>query len=146
MAAKCVAAMFFKRPDLSYRYPKRMYELLAEEIFSNDSKEIVFYAACLTLYRLHLLTSNADIPQNIRKYKWHLMAVVGALIAGKEIPRLGAKKMDSYCGKIITEMTKHGDKIKATFQKAVDIVLSIEDITDDRMKRQAILEEMLAKI
>ncbi|EMJ5764142.1 AIPR family protein [Klebsiella oxytoca] len=146
LAAKCVAAMFFRRPDLSYRYPKRMYELLAEKIFSNDSKEIVFYAACLTLYRLHLLTSNADIPQNIRKYKWHLMAVVGALIAGKEIPKLGSKRMDTYCGKIIREMTKHNDKIKATFQKAVEIVLSIEDITDDRMKRQAILEEMLAKI
>ncbi|NAT78510.1 AIPR family protein [Dickeya dadantii] len=146
MAAKCVAAMFFRRPDLSYRYPKRMYELLAEKIFSNDSKEIIFYAACLTLYRLHLLTSNADIPQNIRKYKWHLMAVVGALIAGKEIPKLGSKRMDTYCGKIITEMTIHGDKIKTTFQKAVEIVLSIEGITDDRMKRQVILEEMLAKI
>lgn len=146
MAAKCVAAMFFRRPDLSYRYPKRMYELLAEKIFSNDSKEVVFYAACLTLYRLHLLTSNADIPQNIRKYKWHLMAVVGALIAGKEIPKLGSKKMDTYCGKIITEMTKHGDKVKSTFQKAVEIVLSVEDITDDRMKRQAILDEMPNKI
>ncbi len=146
MAAKCVAAMFFCRPDLSYRYPKRMYELLAEKIFSNDTKEIVFYAACLTLYRLHLLTSNADIPQNIRKYKWHLMAVVCVLVAGKDIPKFGSKKMDVYCNKIITEMTKHGDKIKATFQRAVDIVLSIDDITDDRMKRQAILDEMLAKI
>lgn len=54
--------------------------------------------------------------------------------------------MEVYCNKIITEMTKHGDKIKATFQRAVDIVLSIDDITDDRMKRQAILDEMLAKI
>ncbi|HII3096060.1 TPA: AIPR family protein [Morganella morganii] len=147
MAAKCVAAMFFRRPDLSYRYPKKMYELLAEKIFSSDSKEIVFYAACLTLYRLHLLTSNADIPQNIRKYKWHLMAVVGALIAGKEIPKnMNSKRMDIYCGKIITAMTKHDDKIKENFNKAVKIVLSIDDITDDRMKRQAILEEMLAKI
>ena len=74
------------------------------------------------------------------------MAVVGALIAGKDIPKPGSRKMDAYCTKIITEMTKHGDKIKATFQKAVDIVLSVEDITDDRMKRQAILDEMLDKI
>lgn len=146
VAAKCVAAMYFRRPDLSYRYPKRMYELLAEKIFSDDAKEIVFYSACLTLYRLHLLASNADIPQNIRKYKWHLMAVVGALIAGKDIPNLTSKKMDTYCTRIITEMTKHGDKIKETFQKAVDIILSIDEITDDRMKRQTILEEMLAKI
>lgn len=146
MAAKCVSAMFFRRPDLSYRYPKRMYELLAEKIFNDETKEIVFYAACLTLYRLHLLTSNADIPQNVRKYKWHIMAVVGALIAGKEIPKPGSRKVDTYCTKIITEMTKHGDKIKATFQKAVEIVLSVDDITDDRLKRQAILDEMLDKI
>ncbi|MDU7867818.1 MAG: AIPR family protein [Pantoea sp.] len=146
MAAKCVSAMFFRRPDLSYRYPKRMYELLAEKIFNDETKEIVFYAACLTLYRLHLLTSNADIPQNVRKYKWHIMAVVGALIAGKEIPKPGSRKVDTYCTKIITEMTKHGDKIKATFQKAVEIVLSVDDITDARLKRQAILDEMLDKI
>lgn len=146
MATKCVAAMFFKRPDLAYRYPKKIYELLAEHIFSDDTKEIVFYAACLTLYRLHLLVSNASIPQNIRKYKWHIMSIVGALIAGKNIPSIGSNKMDIYCNKIITQMTKHGDEIKNIFQKAVDIVSSIDGITDDRMKRQAILDEMLSKI
>jgi hypothetical protein len=50
-AAKCVAAMLCGRPELAYRYPKTMYEELTEVIFSDDTKEIVFYAACLTMYR-----------------------------------------------------------------------------------------------
>ncbi len=55
IAAKCVAAMFLQRPDLSYRYPKEMYKLLGEKMFSDNTKESIFYAACLALYRLHLL-------------------------------------------------------------------------------------------
>jgi len=68
IAAKAVCAMFLERPELSYRYPKRMYELFTDKIFSEDVKEIIFYTACLALYRLHLLVAGADIPQNMRKY------------------------------------------------------------------------------
>ncbi len=50
IAAKCVASMFLRRPDLAYRYPKRMYELFSEEIFSDNTKEVVFYGSCLSLY------------------------------------------------------------------------------------------------
>lgn len=50
-AAKCVSAMFCNRPELAARYPKQMYEELTEQIFSDDSKELVFYAACVTMYR-----------------------------------------------------------------------------------------------
>src|ERR1035437_8872044 len=45
-ATKCVTAMYCNRPDLSSRYPKTMYAELANVIFSDDTKEIVFYAAC----------------------------------------------------------------------------------------------------
>ena len=75
IAAKCVASMFLRRPDLAYRYPKRMYELFSEEIFSDNTKEVVFYASCLSLYRLHLLVASADIPQNMRKFKWHILEI-----------------------------------------------------------------------
>jgi hypothetical protein len=47
---------------LASRYPKKMYEELTEVIFSDDTKEIVFYAACLTMYRFTLLVSNSHYP------------------------------------------------------------------------------------
>lgn len=146
IATKCVAAMFLQRPDLAYRYPKRMYELHGEEIYSDDTKEIVFYAACLTLYRLHLLVASADIPQNMRKYKWHLIVLVRAIIAGKELPKLNSNRMETYCTKIIDACSRHGDAVKEPFRQAVSIMKSIEDISDDRLKRQVVMDEMLSKI
>jgi len=146
IAAKCVAAMFLQRPDLAYRYPKRMYELLADQMFSDDTKEIVFYAACLSLYRLHLLVASADIPQNMRKYKWHILVLVRAIVAGKEVPKLNSKKIEAYCQKIIGAFAKAGSSVLDPFQQAVKIMNSTEDITADRLKRQVVMEEMLSKI
>lgn len=146
IAAKCVAAMFLQRPDLPYRYPKRMFETFGDQMFSDDVKESVFYAACLSLYRLHLLVASADIPQNMRKYKWHILALVRAIVAGKVAPKLNSRSMDAHSGLIISAFSKHGDSVKTPFREAVSIIQSIDDITDDRLKRNAVLEEMLNKI
>lgn len=146
IAAKSVASMFLRRPDLAYRYPKRMYELLSEEIFSDNTKETVFYASCLSLYRLHLLVASADIPQNMRKFKWHILVLVGAIVAGKQIPKLNSRSIESYCQKIIGAFSKSGSSVVKPFRQAVDIISSIDDITDDRLKRQLVMEGMLNKI
>lgn len=146
ISAKAVAAMFFERPDLAYRYPKQMYEQLGDQIFSDDTKESVFYSACLTLYRLHLLVASADIPQNMRKYKWHIIVLVRAIVAGKDVPKINSKKMESYTSKLISSFSKHGASVLDPFNEAIEIIQSIENLTDDRLKRQAVLEEMLAKV
>jgi AIPR protein len=145
VAAKCVASMFLQRPELAYRYPKRMYELLTEEIFSEDTKESVFYAACLSLYRLHLLVASADIPQNMKKFKWHLLVLVRSIIAGKDVPHLNARKMDTYCKKITTAFSKRQTAL-VPFKDAVEIILSMGVVTEDRLKQRATLDEMLEKI
>ncbi|MCF8307947.1 MAG: AIPR family protein [Bacteroidales bacterium] len=146
IAAKAVCAMFLERPDLSFRYPKRMYELFTEKLFSEDVKEITYYTACLTLYRLHLLVASADIPQNMRKYKWHLLLIVRNILAGGSVPEINSKKIENYCQNIIDAFAKHGDSVKEPFNKAVEIIQSIDEITDDRLKRQTIMDEMLQKI
>ena len=146
VAAKAVASMFLERPDLAYRYPKQMYDQLGDQIFSDDTKESIFYASCLSLYRLHLLVASADIPQNMRKYKWHILVLVRAIVAGKEIPKLNSKKMEAYSGKLISSFSKHGKSVLDPFKQAISVIQSFENLTDDRLKRQAVLEEMLAKV
>ncbi|WP_367390722.1 AIPR family protein [Lewinella sp. LCG006] len=144
--AKAVCAMFIERPDLSYRYPKRMYELYTEKIFSDDVKEIIFYTSSLALYRLYLLVAKADIPQNVRKFKWHIILLVRFIISGKEMPELNSRKMEGYCQKIIDVCAKSNDEVINIFNKAVAIINSIEDLTDDRLKRQSVMQEMIDKI
>lgn len=145
-AAKCVAAMFYHRPELAYRYPKQMYELIGEKMFAETNKEIVFYCSSLALYRLHLLVSNGTIPQNMRRFKWHILALVRVIIAGQKMPDINSKKIEPYCQKIIDALSKHGAIAVTPFKKAAEIVQSLGDISSDRLKRQAVLDEMLKKI
>lgn len=145
-AAKCVSAMFFHRPELAHRYPKQMYQIVGEKMFADANKEIVFYCASLALYRLHLLVSNGTIPQNMRKYKWHILAMVRVIIAGEKMPELNSRKIEPYCQKIIDALTKHGTAAVAPFQKAAKIIQSMGEISDDRLKRQTALEEMLKRV
>ena len=144
--AKCVASMFCHRPDLAYRYPKKMYETLSGTMFDEENKEIVFYASCLTLYRLHLYVASSNVPQNMRRFKWHILVLVGAIIAGKDKPALKSRKMEAYCQKIIDTLTKPGEQALAPFKQAVEILETLGEISDDRLKRQVVLEEMLAAI
>jgi AIPR protein len=147
IAAKSVCAMFLERPELSYRYPKRMYELFTDKMFSEDVKEIVFYTSCLTLYRLHLLVASADIPQNMRKYKWHIILLVRAIICGRSTAQINSKKIENECNKIIQVLlAKNSDSVKDPFNKAVKIIQSFPDVSDDKLKRQTIMDEMLQKV
>lgn len=145
-AAKCVSAMYCNRPELSSRYPKAMYSELTDVIFSEDAKEIVFYASCLAMYRFSLLVSNSVIPQNVKRFKWHILSIVRAIICGKETPPLGSRQVEKSAELVVLKLGQHGPEATDIFTKAVEICLSLGDVTSDRLKRQAILAEMLAKI
>lgn len=142
-AAKCVAAMFLNRPELSYRYPKQMYEDLGERIFDDTNREVIFYTACLALYRAHLLISNGTIPQNMKKTKWHMLPLIRLAIAGKDMPALNSRKIEAYCQRIIDVLSKHQSAV-SPFAKVVSAVEGLGTLTSDRLKRQAVLEEMVA--
>lgn len=145
-AAKCVCAMFLHRPDLAFKYPKRMYAEFGERIFSETNKEIIYYASALALYRFHLLTSNNTIPANMRRLKWHILPVAAAIISGKQVPAFNSRDMERYAQSIVNRFSEHNPDGTAVFSQAVEIALERGQITDDRLKRQAVLEEMLARV
>lgn len=145
-AAKAVCATFLRRPDLAFKYPKAMYEDFGRQIFAEDNREPISYASALALYRFQLLRSNNVIPQNMGRVKWHMLPVVTAMVAGKGIPALNSKAVEAYCQKVIDLFVRHNDEANEVFEKAVACVNSLGDLTSDRLKRQAVLEELLAKI
>lgn len=145
-SAKCVAAMFCGRPELASRYPKQMYDELTNVMFGDDVKESVFYAACMTLYRFNLLVSNSTIPQNLKKFKWHILPLVRAIVVDGGQLQLNAKKADTSAKAIIDLMSSHNQKTIDVFNKTAAICQSMGDVSSDRLKRQAILTEMLAKV
>ncbi len=145
-AAKCVTAMYLNRPDLASRYPKTMYQELTETLFADGNKEIAFYAACLTLYRFSMLVSNSTVPQNMKRFKWHILPLVRTIICGKTNELLNSKCMEKSASLVIKQMAQHSISTTEIFLKAVGICQSLGDVTADRLKRQAILTDMLAKV
>ena len=144
--AKCVTAMFCNRPELSFRYPKQMYAELTELIFNENVREIIFYTACLSLYRLHLLVSNKYIPQNMRRFKWHILCLLRIIISGNDMPSLHSRKIEPYCQSIIDCIVHHNDTVAELYMKAVNAITSLGEITNDRLKRQAVLHEMTSRL
>ena len=132
--AKCVTAMFFGRPDLSSRYQKRMFDI--------RNKEIIYYTSCIVLYRLHLLVASGSIPQNTRKYKWHLLYLVRVMVAGEHMPNISTKKIESYCNKIIIIFSERGQKTTNAFNEALNIINSLPDLSDESLKRSTSAKDL----
>jgi hypothetical protein len=145
-AAKCVAAMWCNRPELASRYPKQMYAELTDVIFADSTKEAIFYAACVTMYRFNLLVSNSTIPYNLKRFKWHMLTLVRAILTKPNTNHLNARQIETDAQKIIETMSQHGAAATDLFNKVVGICQGLGVVTNDRLKRQAILQEMLAAI
>lgn len=146
VAAKCVASMWCGKPELSGRYPKQMYEELKDVMFDDSVRESVFYAACLTMYRFNLLVSNSTIPQNMKRFKWHILTLVRAVICGPTAVHLNSKAAEQQAQRIVDVMKQHGDSATEVFMRIVAVLQGLGDVSSDRLKRQAILQEMLAGI
>ena len=138
--------MLCHRPDLASRYTKAMYEELTDIIFADDTKEILFYAACLTMYRFTLLVSNSTIQQNLKRFKWHILPVVWSIINNKSIPKLNSRQTERQAQTLIDIIGQHGTKTNEIFYQVQDICNRLGTVTSDRLKRQTILQEMLSMI
>jgi hypothetical protein len=145
-AAKCVAAMFCNRPELAARYPRQMYDELTETMFADATKEAVFYAACVTMYRFNLLVSNSTIPPNMKKFKWHMLPVARAIITSADVRPLNSRQAEQEAQGVIALMERHSQEATDVFNKIVAVCQGLGEVSGDRLKRQAILGEMLSAI
>ncbi len=146
-AARCVAAMWLNRPELASRYTKQMYEELQDRMFADSTKEAVYYAACLTMYRFNLLVSNSTIPKNMKRFKWHMLTLARLLICGSGgLLPLNSRQAEQSAQQIIAVMCQHGPATTAIFARIVAACQSVGEVTTDRLKRQTILQELTAAL
>jgi hypothetical protein len=122
-----------------------MYEQFGETIFSEKNKESIYYAAALALYRFHLLRSNGVVAKNLGRLKWHLIALVAELVGGAQAPELNSKAADKFALKLINVLSKHDTSVPY-FKQAAAAAISLGAISDDRLKRAAVLEELRAAL
>ena len=66
------------------------------------------------------------------------------MVSGKDIPPLNSKKIDSYCQSIIEVFGRHSVDATEAFKNAIALIADLGEVTNDRLKRQAVLNELLA--
>ena len=139
--ARCVSSMFLEKPELASRYPNQMIEEFASSIFDEKNKEIIYYTSVLAYYRLHLLRSNARIPYNHAKYKWHMLSILKYLINKGKNPPLHSTKVQAYCQNIIN-VCKDYESNHLIFEQLVKAIEITGEVDRDGLKSEKYLQEL----
>ncbi|MCS0592223.1 AIPR family protein [Massilia norwichensis] len=145
LLARCLSAVFLARPDLSYRFPRKIFSdrSIADVAFSQENHEAIYYACCLLYYRMAILFSNQQLPSDARKFKWHIMSLFARRVGGSKMPTLRDRKIEKWCGKIIDVILNDPKECKKIMNSCYDAFKALGDVSDDRLKRQAVYDQVL---
>ncbi|WP_156919165.1 AIPR family protein [Azovibrio restrictus] len=143
--ARCVSAVYLDRPDLSYRFPRKIFSdrSISSTAFSEENREIIYYTSCLVYYRMAMLFSNKQIPPEARRFKWHIMSLLSHRIAGSPRPALRNRKIEQWSQKIIDMVIDKPREFKALVLACCETYRDLGEVSEDRLKRQSIYEQVL---
>ncbi len=144
LLARCVAAVYLERPDLSYRFPRKIFSdrSLSSVAFHEENREIIYYTSCLMLYKIAILFSNKQIPAEARKFKWHIMALLSHRLSSGKIPNLKSKKIEPWSQKIINMIINDPRGFRDEILSCYEQYKHLGYVSEDRLKRQAIFDSM----
>lgn len=148
LLARCVAAVYLERPDLSYRFPRKIFSdrSLSSIAFHEENREIIYYTSCLMLYKIAILFSNKQIPAEARKFKWHIMALLSHRLSSGKIPNLKSKKIEPWSQKIINMIINDPRGFRDEILNCYRQYKDLGHVSEDRLKRQAIFDSMKSKL
>jgi hypothetical protein len=75
-----------------------------------------------------------------------MLPLVWAIVNGKEVVRLNSRAAEKGAQSVIDVMGQHGARASVIFNRVAEICTGLGEVTADRLKRQAILQEMLSLI
>lgn len=143
--ARCVSAVFLDRPDLSYRFPRKIFSdnSISRSAFSEENREIIYYTSCLVYYRIAILFGNKQIPAEARKFKWHIMSLLSRRITKSDRPALRNQKIEAWSQRIIDMIISDPKEFKNQVVACYETFHALGDVSEDRLKRQAVYEQVL---
>lgn len=143
--ARCVAAMFLDKPDIASRYPNRLTGEMRTDVFDKSYQEEIYYIAAFTLYRLKILLGNNKVAQKYSKLRWHIIMAIKYYVCGERAFSLASKQAKDACAQIETFMNSNDDATVDTINNLCSAIVNITDITRDRLKTSALVQEIKAK-
>lgn len=141
---KATAAMFFDKPHLASRYYGRLLKS-TKEIFDSNHRLMPYYCSTYTLYRLEYMFRNKLLPNEYRKFRYHILMLLKYDMANGKIPQINEKKIDIICEKII-KCVENNDTLIIEVEKIMDKIKKIiGDLSDTEATKTASLVMQLKK-
>lgn len=132
---KSFAAMFLNEPHNVTSFFGMIVKKLNDgkiQIFDSEHLHVTYYTSAYAYYKLETLFKKGQIDSSFRKVKFHILLLFRLLNEKEEMPRLNAKKIESYCNRLLDILYDDQKAIKA-FTKCCKV---IDDADFDKMDKQ----------
>lgn len=129
---KTVTAMFLNNPHgVSGQYGT-IARNVGNRLFKSSDKSIIYYTSALAMYRIETLMKSTTIDKKYWRTRYHAIMLLRIVVSGEEIPRFNARKMESYCQKILNVL--NNDVLCPKYFRAIVkyIAEETELVIDDR--------------
>lgn len=133
--ARIVGSMYFDKPEIASRYPRRLTSDLSSVVFSDKNSPEIYYAAALAAYRLKLIFSNKGLDADVRPLRWHLLMALRYYIVGTGDLSSSAKKSAAKNNQVIEFFSRKNEDILKDIQELIKNIFSDkETITRDKLR------------
>jgi cold shock CspA family protein len=121
---QCFVAMFLNEPHSTHRYYGELLKSYEDRMFGESHLPIPYFAAGLALVTVERLFARAELERDLRPFRFHLLMIIRLLIDKEALPALNSRKMDAYCGRIISALDDETEA-RRVFARAADIVREV---------------------
>ena len=146
---KAVSAMFFDKPHMAARYYGRLKKKDMDELFEKDDRLKPYYTSAFIVYKMEYFFRNNMLPQEYRKYRYHLLMLLKYDIAEKNrdefltIPKLSSKKIDKFCD-LLLYYAYDNEKLKNEINILIQCInTNVSDINDVENTKSAVVVDKL---
>lgn len=146
---KAFAAMFLNEPHRTTRNYKAIKDRLGKDVFARDHQLEPYYAAAAAYYRVDFMFRNRRLDSRYKVTRFHILMLVRILLAGFEMPKRTARKVNDYCHKIVDGLDTDGGE--AVIRQAVRVIDSIApgevpgEFDRDQVRTEAFTSAVIAK-
>jgi hypothetical protein len=123
-----------------------MFNELRDELFDIRNREIVYYTACLGLYRVSIMISSGKLPSNFRRMKWHLLLAIRMALVNGKVPNMASVGIDRVCKPLIDVFSNTNPVQNADFARAVEYIRSVSKETRGKITARKFSIEMQRKL
>lgn len=121
---KSFAAMFLDEPHLVTSFFGTLVRKLNEgkaKIFSDEHTYAPYYTSSFAYYKIEIFIKKGLIDPSYKRARFHILMLFRILNAKENLPEINSKRMDKYCGDLLTILNDDTKALEA-FKKCIDVI------------------------